>query len=274
MTIYLDVLLLSNLWADYALLRTAAALTHTPLRTWRGIAAAALGAASALTILLPALPLPVCLAGRLLLAMLICGIAFGFRPLRQLLRTASAFLGISVVFCGAVFLLAMLRTPVGWYLHNSVIYADISLLTLLAGTTLAAGISVLRTRRAQAIPHRAYRLHLRLGAQDFLLPALADTGNTLRDGFSGRPVIVCGTEHLSAWLRQFADAETAAQSCRGFRMIPVRTVAGTRLLPAFLPDHAAVVRPGQMSERPVDALLAITDEQGAPAVIPSVLVSP
>ena len=272
MTIYLDVLLLSNLWADYALLRTAAALTHTPLRTWRGTAAAAVGAASALTILLPAMPAAVCLAFRLLSAVLICGIAFGFRPLRQLLRTAAAFLGISVIFCGAVFLLAMLRTPAGWYLHNSVIYADVSLLTLLIGTTLAAGVSVWRARRAGTLPHRAYRLHLRLGTQDLLLPALADTGNTLRDGFSGRPVIVCGTEHLAAWLRHFADAEAAARSCRGFRMIPVRTVAGTRLLPAFLPDHAAVMRADQHTERQVDALLALTDEQGAPAVIPAVLM--
>ena len=55
-------------------------------------------------------------------------------------------------------------------------------------------------------------------------------------------------------------------------MIPVRTVAGTRLLPAFLPDHAAVMRSDQRSELPVDALLALTDEQGAPAVIPAVLV--
>lgn len=272
MTIYLDVLLLSNLWADYAMLRAASALTHTPLQTWRGIAASVLGAASALTILIPEMPAAFCIAFRLLSAVAICGAAFGFRPVCQVMRTAAAFLGISVVLCGTVFLLAMLRTPVGWYLHNSVIYADVSLLTLLIGTTLAAGVSVWRSRYASVLPHRAYRLHLRIGLQDFLLPALADTGNTLRDGFSGKPVIVCGTDHLSPWLRRFADTEAAAQSCRGFRMIPVRTVTGTRLLPAFLPDFAAVMRADQRSELPVDALIALADEKGAPVVIPAALV--
>ena len=44
MTIYLDVLLPSNLFADYALLRTTAALTHAPLRPLRCLLAAAVGA--------------------------------------------------------------------------------------------------------------------------------------------------------------------------------------------------------------------------------------
>jgi purine-nucleoside phosphorylase len=74
MTIYLDVLLLSTLWADYALLRTTAALTHTPLKALRCLLAAAAGAASAMSIFLPPLPLPAVLLLRILLAVLLCGI--------------------------------------------------------------------------------------------------------------------------------------------------------------------------------------------------------
>ncbi|MBR4201460.1 MAG: sigma-E processing peptidase SpoIIGA [Oscillospiraceae bacterium] len=266
MTIYLDVLLLSNLWADYALLRTTAAVTHAPMSALRGLAAAAAGAASALCVLLPPLPLPLCLAGRLLLALLICGIAFGRR---RLLRQTAVFLGVSALFCGAVCLLASLRTPVGWYTQNTFIYADISLLTLLLGTAAAAAVTTWRARRSAAVQHRTYRLHLRLGTQDFILPALADTGNTLCDGFSGKPVVICGTDALAVWLKAYPDAETAAAAQKGFRLIPVRTVAGTKLLPAFLPDYAAVMRTERKSEQPLDILLALTSEPDTPAVIPA-----
>lgn len=269
MTIYLDVLLLSNLWADYALLRTAAAVTHMPLPAGRGLLAAFLGALSALTVLLPPLPLPLCILGRLLSAVLICGVGFGRRGL---LRSAGAFIGVSVLFCGAVFLLAAWRTPVGWYTHNTYIYADISLMTLLLGTAAAAAFAAYRTRRAERLTHRTYRLHLRMGRQDFLLPALADTGSTLCDAFSGKPVVVCSTETLSAWLHDFPDAESAAASAKGFRMIPVRTVAGTKLLPACLPDYAAVLRAEGCGECPVDIMLALTDQPDTPAVIPACVV--
>lgn len=272
MTIYLDVLLLSNLWADYALLRTTAALTHTPLKSLRCLLAAAAGALSALTVFLPAMPLAVCIPARILLAVLLCGIAFGFRNGRALLRQTAVFFGTSLLFCGTVWAIASLRTPAGWYLRNTVIYADISLLTLLLGTTAAAAVAALRERFSAAKRHRAYRLHLRLGDMDFVLPALSDSGNTLRDAFSGKPVAVCGTDALRQWIMRYPDAETAAAQARGFRLLPVKTVTGERLLPAFLPDYAALVTENR-GEQPLDILLALTDQTGTPAVIPACCVS-
>ena len=269
MTIYLDVLLLSNLWADYALLRTAARLTHTPLGAKRGLAGALTGAASALTILLPPLPLPICLGMRVLLALIICAVAFGIRNPRHLLRQTAVFLAVSLFFCGILYLLATLRKPSGWYQQNTVIYADISLMTLLLGTAAASGISVLLARRNASAPQKGYRLHLRIGGQDYLLPALADTGNLLRDAFTGKPVVICPVSAFPAWLQQYPDAESAAASCKGFRMLPVQSVTGQRLLPAFQPAYAAVQQAESRSEQPVDVLIALTSETGTPAVIPA-----
>ena len=268
MTIYVDVLLLSNLWADYALLHAAARLTHSPLPRLRGLLAAMLGAVSSLTVLLPAMPLPICLLGRILLALCICMTAFGRR---QIFRHTAAYFTVSLFFCGTVYALSLLRRPVGYYIRNTVIYADISLMTLLFGTAAAAAVSSWFARRAEALPHRQYRLRLRVQGQDFSLPALADTGNTLRDAFTGKPVVVCACEGLSGFLSRYPDAESAAASCRGFRMIPVRTVTGTRLLPAFQPELAAVGYE-HAAESPVDVLVALTDEKNTPAIIPACCV--
>ncbi len=269
-TIYLDVLLLSNLWADYALLHAAARLTHTPLSNKRGLLAALLGACAACIILLPRLPPAAALAGRILPAFGICAAAFGLRPIRRLCRMTAVFLLLSMFFCGMLYALAMLRHASGFCMHNMVFYADISLFTLLTGTAAAAAAATFLNRRSEILQHRRYRLHLRIGSHDLLLPALCDTGNTLKDAFSGKPVIVCSAlPELSQLLTQAGSAA----AFRGFRMIPVKTVAGTKLLPAIQPDYAAILRTDDPQETPVDALVAVTDAIEAPAILPAVLVS-
>ena len=268
MTVYLDVLLLSNLWVDYALLRTAARLTHTPLPPPRAALASAAGAVSALTILLPAMPAAVCLAGRCLTAFAIAAAAFGMHSPRLLLRQTAVLFLLSLFFCGAVYALAMLRAPVGFLMQNTVVYADVSLLTLLIATTAAAAVSVWLAKRRERLPKAGYQLHLRIGGADYCLPALADTGSALCDAFSGRPVVVCPAHRLGKWLAQYPDAESAAADCRGFRMIPVRTVAGTSLLPAFLPERAAILPSGHSTEIPLDVLIALTAEQ-TPVIVPA-----
>ena len=272
MTVYLDVLLLTNFWTDYALLRTAAALTESPLPAFRGVLGAAVGALSALTVLMPALPFPLALLLRALTAFLMCGAAFGFRGKRLLSQTLW-LAGVSLLFCGAVWLTATLRHPSGILMRNGTVYFDFSLLTLLFAVTAAAGISTALTRHRHSLPSGRYRLHLRIGGTDFSVPALADSGNLLRDAFTGRPVIVCGAGLLAPWLVRFPDPDTAAASRPGFRLLPVQTVSGTALLPAFLPESAAVIRtdrPGR--ETPVDVLIALSRQETAEAVIPACCV--
>ena len=268
MTVYLDVLLLSNLWADYALLLASACLTHTPMNRLRGLLGAALGAVSSLTVLLPPLPLPVCGLLRLGTAAAVCLTAFGRQ---RLLRHTGVFLVVSLFFCGVLYAFSALCRPAGWYLCNTVIYADLSLMTLLLGTAAASGISVLWARRSAAAAQQICRLHLRLVEKDYLLPAIADTGNTLCDVFTGKPVIVCPENAFADWLSQFPDSEAAAASCKGFRMLPVKTVTGTALLPAFRPDYAAVIPETLRGERPADVLIALSAEIRKHAVIPAEL---
>lgn len=268
MTVYLDVLLISNLWVDYALLRAAARLTHTPLSPLRAVLASAAGAVSALAILLPAMPAAVCFAGRCLTAFAIAAAAFGMRSPRLLLRQTAVLFLLSLFFCGAVYALAMLRAPAGFLMQNTVVYADVSLLTLLIATTAAAAASVLWAKQRERLPKDGYRLHLRICGKDYSFPALADTGSVLRDVFSGKPVVVCPAHSLSKWLAQYPDSQSAAAACRGFRMIPVQTVAGSCLLPAFLPDYAAILQTGQRTEIPLDILIAVTAEQ-TPVIVPA-----
>lgn len=266
MTVYLDVLLLSNLWVDHALLRTAAALTHSPMTGLRGLCGAAVGAAGSLIILLPEMPDAVCLLLRAALTLIMCAAAYGYR---HLLKQTTVLLLLSAAFCGAVYALGSMLHPAGFYANNAVIYADISLTVLLLGTGAAAAVTTLLQRHAEAKPADGLLLHLRVGQSDCILPALADTGSTLRDPCSGRPAAVCAGAALGALIS--GNTADAVASQKGFRMIPVQTVTGMKLLPAFQPEYAAVRRGGSAQETPLDILIAVSDASAAdtPAILPA-----
>ena len=269
MTVYLDVLLLSNFWVDLMLLRTEAYLLHRPLKAVRGGISAGIGAGMSLMLLLPPMPVWCSFGIRVFGAFCMTAAAFGLGSVRDALRLTGVLLGMSVGFCGAVYALSAVYTPIGFCVQNTYIYADLSLLTLLGGITAASAVSTLISHRRARIPHSGYRLHLRIQGQDFSIPALADTGNLLRDAYTGKPVVICGTAQLAKWVAAYPDAESAAASCTGFRLLPVQTVTGTRLLPVFQPDCAAVSDPRASREAPLDVMIAISDTAGAGALIPS-----
>ena len=264
MTVYLDVLLLSNLWMDYAMLQTAAHLTHTPLRCLRGILAAMLGAVSTLAIFLPAMHPVLSVLLRLVTAVMMSAAAFGLQDLRRLCMRAAVLFGVSALFSGIIGAVSLPQIA-----NNAVVYTDLSLTVLLLGSGAAAACAAIWNRIRNRIPRGAYRLNLEIGDCRFSVPALADTGSSLCDVFTGRPVIVCPAEILCGWLTGFADSASAAQSRKGFRMLPVHTVAGMRLLPAFLPDSAAIADESHPQERPLDVLIAVTDAEGDRAIVPA-----
>ena len=90
-TIYIDVLIVLNIYVNFFLLRITAGITHSPLRTWRCTAASVYGSLFSLTILLPFLGNTVSLIIKLAVAVTIVAFAFGIRCPRRLLINTAAF---------------------------------------------------------------------------------------------------------------------------------------------------------------------------------------
>ena len=269
MVIYLDVLLLSNLWVNYLLLRATAQWTHRRMKTRRAILAAMLGAGFSLLIFLPPQHPVICLAIRFLTAFCMVTAAFGKLKIPELFRQTIWFCILSFLFCGVVYAVNSYLIPIGLQTTNSVMYMDISLLVLLFAAFAAALAASFSAHRRDLSAVGEIRLHLRIDGMDFCLDALADTGNGLRDGFSGRPVVVCAEQDLARWISRFGNATDAASHCKGFRMLTASTVTGTKLLPVFQPEWISVrYSSRRQSEQSVDAMVAITSEQ-TPAIVPA-----
>lgn len=261
-TVYLDVLLVFNLYVNYILLRITARITHSPLRSGRCLAGAALGSLSTLMIFLPEMPLLLSVLCKLLTAVLLCMTAFGWHDRMRLVWRSICLFGTSFALAGILLALSLLCNVK--VLHsNSCWYLDVSLLHLVL-FTIAAYILLHIVQYLHDRTHAAdggYRISIRYRCCTIQLEGLADTGNSLVDYFTGKPVIICGC-------RKFSDLIPASghDLPKGFRLLPCSTVSGGGLIPVFQPDEVVILTEQTGRYQQVDALIGIGENENQKAI--------
>ncbi len=278
--IYLDVLLALNLFIDFLLLTATGRILRLARKRWRLVLGAGVGAASCCLVLVPALPGPLSLLFKLAAACLIIRVAFRWQGVRAYIKQLLVFWVASSVFAGLAFALWFFAAPEGFYVLDGVVYYNASPLLLAALTVVSYFALSLYERftRKRAPEGRDYRLMIDAGAGKAVLRALYDTGHHVTDVFSGSPVAIVRYEALAPCLpeelRQAVRGampnggsapggaiEDAAVKSR-LRMIPLRTVSGTGLLPAFQPRSAVLGTPAGRSADVTGIYLAVCDTLG------------
>lgn len=267
--IYVDTLFLLNAAVDYLLLLASARLAGEPLARLRFLLGAALGGMYAVAIFLPGLSFlarPPC---RLAAAVLM--VLAAFWKSRRLLRQVVIFLALSCAFGGGVLAIGLLGGR-GLTLSNGVLYSGMDLkIVLLSAAGCYGALTLLfqRTGRHTAAAGELRPVRLTLGERQVSLIALVDTGNTLTDPATGRPVLVaeadCVEELLPPGIRPSpADLRDPAGTLerledpwrRRFRLLPYRSVGVDRgLLLAVRVDQVQV---GEEDRGPMLAALSPT----------------
>lgn len=240
--VYIDEVFALNALMDYLLVLCAAKLAGEPLRRGRFALAALVGGLYAAVTLLPGggfLASPAC---KLAWAMLLCLVAYGGS--KRLLRLTLVFFGVAAAFGGGVLALQLLSgAPKALDLPTILLCA--------AGCYVMLSVVFRRTAR-----HGGGELtgaELTLGGRTCRLTALVDTGNTLTDPVTGKPVMVAEGERLRA-LFPAGEAPEATElfdpipalerrqesRCR-WRLLPYRAVGVEHaLLLAVKVDNAKV----------------------------------
>ncbi len=261
-TIYLDVLLVFNLYVNYILLRMTARLTHCRLGFGRCLGVSALGSLSTLMIFLPPLPLLLSVLCKLLVAVLLCLCAFGVKePMR--LCWCSICLFVSSFVLAGILLGFSLLCGVRVLHSNSCWYPDVSLLHLVL-FTIAAYFLLHAVQYMHDRTHTAdggYRVCIRYRCCTAQLEGIADTGNSLVDFFTGKPVIICDGAQLHGI--SVPDTETPV---KGFRLLPCSTVSGKGVIPVFRPDEVVIYSEQNGRCKKVDALIGISDRENQKAI--------
>lgn len=241
MVIYADILFLTNLYIDFFLLACVKQFLHLRATNLRLILGALTGGAFSLTALLPALPAPACAALSLLCAALMTAAAFAPASLFTLIKGWLSQWAFGFVFAGFFLLLSRASGFQRLYLRNGIVYCNLSP-AMLFGFTLLAYLAVKIIQRFTGPREPALRfckLSLSRAGKTAVLYAKADTGHTLREPFSGLPVVVAQHTALSTILPEEVHAYTQTGiPGNGLRLIPYESLGGGGLLPAF----AATVR--------------------------------
>lgn len=117
---------------------------------------------------------------------------------------------------------------------------------------------------------RLATVDIRHGAHHLTLTALIDSGNLLRDGVTGLPVIVISRRAAMRLVQLPQEGKLTYP----FRLLTVRTVSGTSMMTVFHPDSVCLLLPEGWTR--VETLLGVSPEgyDGFQALVPASLMYP
>ncbi len=267
-TIYVDVLIVLNIYVNFFLLKATARLMHMPLKTFRCVFASVAGSIFSLTIFLPVNGSVIPLLIKLLAAIIIVLIAFG---IQNLFRTVVYFYFVNFIFGGIVMVFYQIFRPKFMAFSNTYFYIDFSLLSLIVFTAIAYFIvSIYRymTDRGKEI-HGNYKVIIKNKGKVISADAVADTGNSLVDPFSGKPVVIIKNEHFKG-ISDFCDEPTEENAEILFerysiRFIPYSTIEGCGMIAVFSPDETVILNCETGISKSVDVMIGI-NQRDVPAI--------
>ena len=267
-TIYIDVLIVLNIYVNCILLKTTAKLTHTPLKNMRCIMASAYGSLYSLLILAPELGIFINFLIKSFAAVTIVIIAFGMKNLKRILMNTAYFFGVNFIFAGGVYGVYSWLKPDFMHFSNTYFYIDFSLIVLIATTAVLYGIVCIFRRISDRYTDCQYRVIIKYEGREIECEGLADTGNGLIDYFSGQPVIICGSEDFSR-LTGYVDGGTVLP--KGYRLVPCSTVSDSGFMAVFRPDEIKIINGCSGEEKPVEAMIGSGHSRGKAIFNPKIL---
>ncbi len=253
--LYLDQHFFLNLAADYLLLLAAARVLGLVLRRLRYLAGALLGALYAVLVMLPGFGFLATMPGKLLAALGMGLLAYGGE--KRFLRCTIVFLGVSALFGGAFWALGL----------SSGAPVSLPLPLLLGCFALCYGALQLFYRAGGKLPEtpRA-EVCICLAGREASFMVLLDSGNSLCDPASGKPILVACPHAVKKLFPGLEEAlslqapQLLALSSQfpllqhRFRLIPYRALGSTGMLAAFRPDSVRI----DGKSRP-DLLIALSE---------------
>lgn len=246
MTVYADVLLIINLFVNYTLLLCSARIIKKRVKKFRILLGAAVGSVYGLIILLPEIPKPLELVLRVVATALMVFCTFEYTNPQKFLRCFFTFFAVSMGFGGVMLVLWLTVAPVGMVYNNGAVYFDIDIGILAVSTIVCfAVISIISFFIERRTPKESAAIvTVEMNGETAKVNAIIDTGNSLRESFSGYPVAVVEKSEIQNILPQsivdyYKNSNTENEST-GIRLIIHKTVSGIGILPAFRPDFLEI----------------------------------
>lgn len=268
--IYVDTMFMINLIINYLVLLASAKLCALQVKRFRLALSAALGGVySVLTLFVPFCQQPVM---KVTVGILMAMMAFGGR--KNFLRITLVVFGVSAAFAGLIYGLTLMTG--GDTSGSGYIFVSFRMLILSFGISYFV-ISFFFKRMAR-VSSETVDILVEYNDKSSRLTALKDTGHSLTDPITGRPVVIVGIETIRPLFEKsvltalekpatIALAELGEQGY-SFRLIPYSAVGVENgMLLAFKPDCLRI--DGNMVR---DCLIAISPNQISDGEVYSALI--
>lgn len=271
-TIYIDVLIILNIYVNFLIIKTTARLTHSKCISKRCIVASVYGSLYSLLILIPDMNLFLNIFIKIIATLTINIISFGLNMKNQLFINSITFMAVNFIFAGAVYAVYSWFKPDFIHFNNTYFYIDFSLIILVLTTTLLYFCVCVFRYIFDKIPDESdgYKIIIRYKGKFASLSGFADTGNSLVDFFSGLPVIICDKNEINQ-VANVLNIEALSEIPKGFRLIPYSTISSESLIPIFKPDEIIIFNLKHNTKKCVDAMIGIIDKSDAAIFNPKIL---
>lgn len=260
--IYIDVLIIVNLFVNYFILLTTSKFLNLKLKLSRLILGEILGAIYSLYIFIPEPNIFISILIKLFMSIIMVAVSFEFRKIKQFLKIIVCFYAVNFAFSGIMFTLWCVFKPSGMIMNNDIVYFNISPLTLIISTVVSYIIIEIINRviEKKQLKSSKYEIGIKFKDKYIVLNAKIDTGNLLKEPFSNLPVIVVKKSEINLLIPEFNIFESIENQNEikklKIRMIPFKTVSGTGILPAFKPEY--VVLKGNLKKQ---AYIAVCSDE-------------
>lgn len=274
--IYADLLFIINFLADFIVIYLTGTFSGLGINFIKLLISSIIGAISGTVILSSASPGVAAALYTILSPCLICFITFGKRRLSTFANTVFYFYLSSVLLYGGIYAMASITTL---FLHGITI-PDGFLFTLIFFGAVALIYVIFNSWINRSINQVKHYVKAELfdGLKTYNLNFLVDTGNMAKDPFSAKPVVIVNANAL--------DSELLYAVCKSLeydnnlynnikpRVIPMKTVSGTALLYAFVPESMYIYI-GKKKYK-IDCIVAIDQHEnaflGKDGIIPETLL--
>lgn len=267
MVIYLDVLILINLYVTYFQILAVSVFTHRKTVWYRKLSAAGIGAVASLSIFIPQEMVLTLTLLKIFLCALIAFVAFGYTGFRAYAVSVLFLMLVSFVFSGLMLCVWLFAAPMKMLFINGTVYFGIDTMTIILSTCAAYG--VVRIIRyildKNGKTDGKYTVIIKNNGRECRLSALADSGNGIVDCFSGLPVIVCRRDICADVSPPAIDmiennsdiSDIGTQMIKGVRIMPFSTVGKGGLICIFKAESVVIDDETNEEKYPVNALIGI-----------------
>ncbi|MBE6797320.1 MAG: hypothetical protein E7531_03160 [Ruminococcaceae bacterium] len=242
MVIYADVLVIVNMIVDYFILLLSAAINKAQYKNFRLLLGAFFGGLSSLYIFLPQQPIIIELLYRILTALLITFISFGFKKLKIFVRNAFSFLLATIVYGGAVFAIWLIFKPNSILINNTYVYYDISaVLLIIISVVIYLVITITKSiLKREAVAAERCDIVFLCENRRASVKGILDTGNSVTDIMGDAAVFFVSDQ---IFIKLFGNnfEISKSENKNRYRIIPCATVNEKGILEGLRCDAATVI---------------------------------